>query len=164
MQVMAKYLQNVQSRMVVSLMMARVLGLMLLALSGMELYRSLGDGDVALALMAFTQLYHLTLGLMLLTLAIRLVKQVGQMRLFSVACRQMMVMLARLGLLAAFLVKPCGVIVISAVQPELAMEITFLKFVMLVDWPVVVLAGLLHLMAGLQKLGSEMNAEQELTI
>lgn len=164
MQVMAKYLQNMQSRMLISLVMARVLGLLLLIGSAFEMAKGLSAGDAAQVSLAFTQLYHLILGLMLLTLSTRLVKQAGAQRLFSTACRQLMILLARVGLLAALLVKPCAVMVLVTLLEETPPEPAFLKYIGLVDWPVVVLSGLLHLMAGLQKLGSEMNAEQELTI
>ncbi len=164
MQVMAKYLQNVQSRMMFSLVMARVLGLLLLIVSVVEMVKGLSAGDATQANLAFVQLYQLSLGLMLLTLSVRLVKQAGAQRLFSTASRQLMILLARVGLLAALLVKPCGLMVLGVLLEGTPPEPAFLKFVGLVDWPVVVLSGLLHLMAGLQKLGSEMNEEQELTI
>ncbi|MBY6187906.1 hypothetical protein KUV89_14905 [Marinobacter hydrocarbonoclasticus] len=164
MQVMARYLQNMQNRMVMTLVTARILGLLLLLMSGVELANGLSDGKPGLVYLAFIQIYHLALGLMLLTLAIRVVKMASEQRLFTDGCRRLMILLARVGLLAAFLVKPCGLMVLSSMAQGAVPEPAFLIYVALVDWPVVLLSGLLHLMAGIQKLGGDMNAEQELTI
>ncbi|GAA4894646.1 DUF2975 domain-containing protein [Ferrimonas pelagia] len=112
--------------------------------------RELVDGSV-----------HILLGYLLLILALRLFRQIADSGSYTLAVRQLLVLMGRISLVTALALLPCARLLVHYFAQQ---SFGPLDWLTAVSWPLVVVAGVLHLLAGVQKGAAQLKQEQDLTV
>ncbi|GAA4894626.1 DUF2975 domain-containing protein [Ferrimonas pelagia] len=127
----------------------------------LSLQEAFKASEFAAGLLAQQGGYRALTGLVLAVLVYRLFRLAAQDRLFTFESRLCLVLTARIALLFALVISPACLMLLHWRFEQVLSVQTYLSGI---DFPLITLAILLHLLAGLQKRSGEFKDEQDLTV